>query len=89
MLPYVEQQVVWEAGPVVAVGAELSVFFCPSRRAPQSVEFIDKFEPQLTGGSLRHGLCDYAASNRELTARSSDSRRLALKRLPMARRTPC
>jgi prepilin-type N-terminal cleavage/methylation domain-containing protein/prepilin-type processing-associated H-X9-DG protein len=67
VLPYVEQQIVWQAGPVVAVGATLDIFFCPSRRPPQFVEFMDKFQPQLTGGSIRHGLCDYAASNREMT----------------------
>ena len=67
VLPYIEQQAVWSAGPVEAVGATLSVFFCPSRRSPQSVEIADKFQPPLTGGMLRHGLCDYAASNRETT----------------------
>jgi prepilin-type N-terminal cleavage/methylation domain-containing protein/prepilin-type processing-associated H-X9-DG protein len=67
ILPYIEQQVVWQADPAAAVGATLEGFFCPSRRAPQFVEFIDKFQPQLTGGLLRHGLCDYAASNREMT----------------------
>jgi type II secretory pathway pseudopilin PulG len=67
VLPYIEGQSVWNAGPVQAIGTTLSLFFCPSRRPPQSVELPDKYEPALTGGLIRHALSDYAASNREMT----------------------
>jgi prepilin-type processing-associated H-X9-DG protein len=43
------------------------VFFCPSRRGPQTVTYLDEYTPALTGGQLTHGLCDYAASNWEGT----------------------
>ncbi|TWT66260.1 Fimbrial protein precursor [Posidoniimonas polymericola] len=65
ILPYVEGQSIVDAGPVAAVGATLPVFFCASRRSPQSFQREDKFDPPLTGGMIRYGMTDYAASNRE------------------------
>jgi len=67
ILPYIEADNVWRAGAVAAIAAPLKVFFCPSRRAPQTVSWPDSYVPQLTGGTLVHGLCDYAASNLEET----------------------
>ncbi len=67
ILPYIEAQNVWNAGPIEAIGAELSVYFCPSRRPPQSIVRPDKYIPALTGSTIRHALCDYATSNREMT----------------------
>lgn len=67
ILPYVEGETVWNANAVVAVGTPLSIFFCPTRRPAQVLEREDTFEPPLTGGMLRYALCDYAASNREMT----------------------
>ncbi len=67
ILPYIEANQVVEAGPVQAIGTALSLFFCPSRRGPQTVERPDKYSPPLTGSILTHALCDYAASNREQT----------------------
>ncbi len=66
ILPYVEAQNVWQAGPAVAIGTPIGFFFCPSRRSPQVVEHVDKYDPPVNGGIVTHALCDYAASNREL-----------------------
>jgi prepilin-type N-terminal cleavage/methylation domain-containing protein/prepilin-type processing-associated H-X9-DG protein len=67
VLPFVEGDNVWKAGPVVAVGTPHKVFFCPSRRAPQTVTYPDNYNPRLTGATVTHALCDYAASNRDGT----------------------
>jgi prepilin-type N-terminal cleavage/methylation domain-containing protein/prepilin-type processing-associated H-X9-DG protein len=75
ILPYVEADNTWRGGgaptdaarAVVAVGATNKLFFCPSRRAPQTVTYTDNYQPPLTGGKLTHALCDYAASNKEGT----------------------
>jgi prepilin-type N-terminal cleavage/methylation domain-containing protein/prepilin-type processing-associated H-X9-DG protein len=65
LLPYLEQDNVWKAGPVVAVGAPVKTFFCPSRRGPQTVVFTD---PAYNGGTpTTTALCDYAAANWEET----------------------
>ena len=79
ILPFVEAGHVQEAGPVVAVGTALNVFFCPSRRSPQTVTVLDKLIPPLTGATMTHALCDYAASNRETTGivRPDESVRIA------------
>jgi prepilin-type processing-associated H-X9-DG protein len=52
---------------VAAVGAANPVFFCPSRRGPQTFELPDKYSPPLTGTTVVHAQCDYAASNRDGT----------------------
>jgi prepilin-type N-terminal cleavage/methylation domain-containing protein/prepilin-type processing-associated H-X9-DG protein len=67
ILPYVEGDNAYRAGPVVAIATPHKVFFCPSRRAPQTVTYLDEYTPALTGGQLTHALCDYAASNWEGT----------------------
>jgi prepilin-type N-terminal cleavage/methylation domain-containing protein len=67
ILPYVEAQTVWNAGPERAIGTPLSIFFCPTRRSPQTVDHPDNYRPPLTGGQITHALCDYAASNREIS----------------------
>lgn len=67
ILPYVEGQSIWNAGPELAIGTPLSLFFCPSRRSPQTIDHEDNYQPQITGGQITHALCDYAASNREMT----------------------
>jgi prepilin-type N-terminal cleavage/methylation domain-containing protein/prepilin-type processing-associated H-X9-DG protein len=65
ILPFIEGNTAWEGGAVVAVGTPDPVFFCPTRRAPQTVLSPDRYQPRLTGSKLAHALCDYAASNRE------------------------
>lgn len=67
ILPYVEGETSSAAGPVAAIATPQSVFFCPSRRQPQTVSISDSYLPPLTGGQLVHALCDYAASNRSGT----------------------
>jgi prepilin-type processing-associated H-X9-DG protein len=67
ILPYIEGTDVQAGGPLVAVGTPSNIFFCPTRRAPQTVVLEDHYAPPLTGATVEHALCDYAASNRELT----------------------
>jgi prepilin-type N-terminal cleavage/methylation domain-containing protein len=67
ILPYIEAASTWQAGAEIAIGQTNSIFFCPSRRVPQAVTTQDAYSPPLTGGSLKHALCDYAGSNRQGT----------------------
>ncbi len=67
VLPYLEGDNVWKAGPIVAIATPNKVFFCPSRRLSQVVTYPDGYSPPLSGGPLSHALCDYAASNTEGT----------------------
>jgi prepilin-type N-terminal cleavage/methylation domain-containing protein len=67
ILPFVEGEAAWKAGPVAAIGATLPVYFCPSRRSPQTITRPDNYLPAISGGNIVHALCDYAASNREGT----------------------
>lgn len=63
ILPYIEASTVWRAGAVTAVATPNALFFCPSRRGQQTLNYPDQYTPQLTGANLTHALCDYAASN--------------------------
>ncbi len=65
VLPFLEASDVWKSGPIEAIGTPQAVFFCPSRRGPQTIMMPDNYEPPLTGNEITHALCDYAASNRE------------------------
>ena len=67
VLPHLEATAAWNAGPVVAIATPHKFYFCPSRRPPQTVSYPDEYTPPLTGGTLTHGLCDYAAGNWEGT----------------------
>ncbi len=75
ILPYVEADATWRGGnattdvqrDLVAIGTTNPLFFCPSRRDPQTVTYGDNYVPRLTGGKITHALCDYAASNKEGT----------------------
>jgi prepilin-type N-terminal cleavage/methylation domain-containing protein/prepilin-type processing-associated H-X9-DG protein len=75
ILPYIEATNTWMGGQaktdsaraVVAIGTPNKLFFCPSRRGPQTVTYADNYQPQLTGGLITRALCDYAASNKEGT----------------------
>jgi prepilin-type N-terminal cleavage/methylation domain-containing protein len=73
ILPFLEADVVWKGGQATndldrvrtAVGTTIAVFFCPSRRAPQTVVFTN---PGYMGGvPTECALCDYAGSNWEET----------------------
>jgi prepilin-type N-terminal cleavage/methylation domain-containing protein len=63
ILPFIEADPIWKSGAVTAIATPQAVFFCPSRRAPQTASYLDGYDPPLTGGILTHALCDYAASN--------------------------
>ncbi len=65
ILPYLEATSTWKAGAEVAIGQPHSFYFCPSRRSPQTVSLRDNYSPPVTGGLLKHALCDYAGSNRD------------------------
>jgi prepilin-type N-terminal cleavage/methylation domain-containing protein len=73
ILPFIEAENVWRGGEatnpvdqaIVAIGTPNQVFFCPSRRSPQTVTYKDNYLPPLNGGLITHALCDYAASNKE------------------------
>jgi prepilin-type N-terminal cleavage/methylation domain-containing protein/prepilin-type processing-associated H-X9-DG protein len=67
ILPYIEGDNVWKSGALVAVGTPNKLFFCPSRRGPQTVTYKDNYQPPLSGGPITHALCDYAASNKDGT----------------------
>lgn len=67
ILPYIEGDNAWKAGPVMAIGTPQKVLFCPSRRDPQTITHNDNYVPPLTGGDIVYAMCDYAGSNREGT----------------------
>jgi prepilin-type N-terminal cleavage/methylation domain-containing protein/prepilin-type processing-associated H-X9-DG protein len=73
ILPFIEAENVWRGGQatntvdqaLVAIGTPNPLFFCPSRRPPQTVTYKDNYLPPLNGGLITHALCDYAASNKD------------------------
>jgi prepilin-type N-terminal cleavage/methylation domain-containing protein/prepilin-type processing-associated H-X9-DG protein len=73
VLPYIEAQNVWQGGNasndtgriLVAIGTPNKLFFCPTRRSPQTVTFSDP--SYLDGLAASHALGDYVASNYEAT----------------------
>lgn len=67
VLAYIEEQSLVDAGPVAVVETALPIFFCPARRAPQTIVTRDNYEPPIRGGDIVRALTDYAASNREDT----------------------
>lgn len=67
ILSYIEGQNVVDAGPVVAIGTPNPIFFCPSRRGPQTVQLNDNYNPPLGVDPVTRALCDYAAGNRQGT----------------------
>ncbi|MCI0704116.1 MAG: DUF1559 domain-containing protein [Planctomycetia bacterium] len=73
ILPFIEQTAVWHGGSattddtkaLVAIAAPIKTFFCPTRRAPQTVTY--SYPGYLNGAPAVHALCDYAASNLDNT----------------------
>ncbi len=72
ILPFIEADNVWKAGAEVAIGTPNKIFFCPSRRSPQTLTYPDEYIPPVTGTTVTHALCDYAASNWEGTGVKPD-----------------
>jgi prepilin-type processing-associated H-X9-DG protein len=66
-LPFIEADNTWKAGAAVAIGTPHKLLFCPSRREPQTITYDDEYTPPVTGTTVTHALCDYAASNWEGT----------------------
>jgi type II secretory pathway pseudopilin PulG len=79
ILPYVEGESAWRpAGAtdserqIAALAATHSLYFCPARRGPQTVTYVDEEYPgDLAGKPLVHGLIDYAGSNMDETPAGS------------------
>jgi prepilin-type N-terminal cleavage/methylation domain-containing protein len=75
VLPFLEQSNVWKGGTgqtdqervLTAIGTPLSVYFCPTRRPPQTLQYNDPAGEYLSGMATVQALCDYAASNLEQT----------------------
>jgi prepilin-type N-terminal cleavage/methylation domain-containing protein/prepilin-type processing-associated H-X9-DG protein len=73
VLPYIEADVVWKGGPAAndtdrakfAVGTPNPIFFCPSRRSPQTLSIA--IPGYFNGDTVTTAPCDYAASNWEIT----------------------
>jgi prepilin-type N-terminal cleavage/methylation domain-containing protein/prepilin-type processing-associated H-X9-DG protein len=73
ILPYIDGANAWRGGTaatdfdraLVAIAAVQPVFFCPTRREPQTVTY--SYPGYLNGISATHALGDYAASNLEGT----------------------
>jgi prepilin-type N-terminal cleavage/methylation domain-containing protein len=73
ILPYIEGVNAWRGGQAtndddrarVAMGTPNPIFFCPSRRGPQTVLF--QFPGFFNNNSMVCALGDYAASNWEMT----------------------
>ena len=67
VLPYIEAQNVWESDPLTAIGTTNPVFFCPTRRGPQTIDGEDNYFPRFEIEPITRALCDYAGSNRDGT----------------------
>jgi len=75
ILPFLEADNTWKGGQattdpgraLVAIGTTNKMYFCPSRRSPQTIIYPDNYLPPLSGGPVTHALCDYAASNKDGT----------------------
>ncbi len=73
ILQFIEAKEVWRGGSgatdldriLFAIGTTNPVFFCPTRRAPQTLTYSDPF--YLGGTTATHAQCDYAGSNLEET----------------------
>jgi prepilin-type N-terminal cleavage/methylation domain-containing protein/prepilin-type processing-associated H-X9-DG protein len=70
VLPYIEGENTWKAGSFAAVATPNKLFFCPSRRQPQTITYKTSFfapNGTVVQQSMVHALCDYAASDTENT----------------------
>jgi len=78
ILPFLEATNTWMGGAattdydrtLIAIATAAPAFFCPSRRAPQTVTYSEppwEGISYLNGQTATHALCDYAAANLEGT----------------------
>jgi prepilin-type N-terminal cleavage/methylation domain-containing protein len=85
VLPYIEQAAVWNGNgaatdndkALLAIGTPITIFFCPTRRQPQTVVY--SYPGYLGGLNAKHALCDYSTSNLDGNGavRQYDPRRIA------------
>lgn len=67
VLPYIEASNVWSSDALTAIGTPNPIYFCPSRRGPQTVVGEDNYFPRFELETVTRALCDYAGSNRDGT----------------------
>lgn len=67
ILPYIEALAVYDSEPIVAIATPNQIFFCPTRRGPQTVVGDDSYFPRFRVPEVTRALCDYAGSNRDQT----------------------
>lgn len=67
ILPYIEANSIYESDPLTAIASPNNIFFCPSRRAPQTVVGEDSYFPRFRVDTVTRALCDYAGGNRDGT----------------------
>jgi prepilin-type N-terminal cleavage/methylation domain-containing protein len=81
ILPYIESKAVWEGSGAVsdmdksiqAIKTPDSLFFCPSRRAPEVVEAADWYAfPSNSGRTYGHAKNDFAAASLNTAAKPFD-----------------
>ena len=65
ILPYIEAESTWRAGPIEAIKTVQSIYFCPTRRSPQTIVGGDTYDPPLGVNDVERALIDYAGSNRD------------------------
>jgi prepilin-type N-terminal cleavage/methylation domain-containing protein/prepilin-type processing-associated H-X9-DG protein len=71
ILPHIEGESAWNGGSAttdnarqrVAVATVFPVFFCPSRRAPTTIDYADTYISQGPNDLVTHALVDYASNN--------------------------
>lgn len=67
VLPYIDAINVWNSDALTAIGTPNPIFFCPTRRGPQTVVGEDNYFPRFELETVTRALCDYAGSNRDGT----------------------
>jgi prepilin-type N-terminal cleavage/methylation domain-containing protein/prepilin-type processing-associated H-X9-DG protein len=71
ILPFIEGDNAWKGGALLAIQTTNPLFFCPSRRLPQTLllqEDKEGYTPPINPGNpTTHALCDFAVSNLEGT----------------------
>lgn len=71
VLPYIEAESVWLGGNATTdydrqryiVGVLNPIFFCPSRRQPMTLTYVDLYISKGSSDPVTHALIDYAANN--------------------------
>ncbi len=67
ILPYIEANNVYQSDSLTAIATPNQVFFCPSRRGPQTLVGEDNYFPRFQVPTVTRALCDYAGGNRDGT----------------------